>query len=253
MTWIDEILSRFQKVKAATDRPLTWWACCPAHKDRSPSLSIWVGREGQVLIRCWSKQRSCTLDAILAQVNLKLRDLFPPKENGARRMTPMMPPRIVQTYDYTDEHGSLLYQSVRFEPKSFKRRRPLPEGGWAWSVPDDVRHVLYNLPFIKERESETVCLVEGEKDADLLFELGFLSTTNIGGSSGWRDEYSESLSGRKVAVCIDNDNPGVERASSVRLIVPPTGKDVYDWLSPLLADARAAFLKVARAAKEWGS
>jgi len=30
----------------------TWMACCPAHDDRKPSLSISTGKEGKVLVRC---------------------------------------------------------------------------------------------------------------------------------------------------------------------------------------------------------
>ena len=30
----------------------TWMACCPAHEDRKPSLSISSGRDGKVLVRC---------------------------------------------------------------------------------------------------------------------------------------------------------------------------------------------------------
>jgi hypothetical protein len=31
---------------------------------------------------------------------------------------------VVATYDYTDDKGGLLYQVVRYEPKSFRQRRP---------------------------------------------------------------------------------------------------------------------------------
>ncbi len=34
------------------------------------------------------------------------------------------PRRIVATYDYQDKTGALLFQVVRFEPKSFRQRRP---------------------------------------------------------------------------------------------------------------------------------
>ena len=29
-----------------------WMACCPAHEDREPSLSITTGEDGRVLVRC---------------------------------------------------------------------------------------------------------------------------------------------------------------------------------------------------------
>jgi len=30
----------------------TWTACCPAHEDRKPSLSIGSGKDGKVLVSC---------------------------------------------------------------------------------------------------------------------------------------------------------------------------------------------------------
>ena len=40
---------------------------------------------------------------------------------------------IVATYDYIDDEGERLYQVVRLEPKSFRRRRPDGRGGWIWT------------------------------------------------------------------------------------------------------------------------
>ena len=34
---------------------------------------------------------------------------------------------IKETYDYIDETGRLLSQTVRFEPKDFRQRRPDPD------------------------------------------------------------------------------------------------------------------------------
>jgi hypothetical protein len=45
-------------------------------------------------------------------------------------------PRIVATYDYQDEHGNLLLQVCRMEPKDFRQRRPDGNGGWKWSTKD---------------------------------------------------------------------------------------------------------------------
>ena len=50
-----------------------WQAQCPAHADRSPSLSICEGRDGRVLVHCFAK---CSLDAVLAGMGLARRDLF---------------------------------------------------------------------------------------------------------------------------------------------------------------------------------
>ena len=37
------------------------------------------------------------------------------------------------TYDYRAEHGDLLFQKVRDEPKGFRQRRPDGKGGWMGS------------------------------------------------------------------------------------------------------------------------
>ena len=42
--------------------------------------------------------------------------------------TPQRAPRIVETYDYRDEGGALLFQVVRLDPKDFRQRRP--DGRW---------------------------------------------------------------------------------------------------------------------------
>lgn len=50
-----------------------WKAHCPAHNDRSPSLSIRLGDDGRVLVLC---RAGCSLDSILAALKLARRDLF---------------------------------------------------------------------------------------------------------------------------------------------------------------------------------
>ena len=47
-------------------------------------------------------------------------------------------------YDYLDADGALLYQTVRYEPKDFRQRRPDGKGGWTWKGPE--RPVPYKLP-----------------------------------------------------------------------------------------------------------
>jgi hypothetical protein len=50
-----------------------WIAQCPAHDDRSPSLSIREGRDGRTLLRCFA---GCELDTIVRALGLGLSDLF---------------------------------------------------------------------------------------------------------------------------------------------------------------------------------
>jgi len=160
--------------------------------------------------------------------------------------------RIVATYDYVDERGTLLYQSVRYEPKDFKQRRPrVPnprssvKGDWHWSL-GDMRRVLYNLPaLIAAPIDRPVFVCEGEKDVNNLADIGVLATTNAMGAGKWRDEYTEQLRDRHVFILPDNDEVGRQHAENVaRCLVGvargvcivelpnllPKG-DVSDWIN----------------------
>jgi hypothetical protein len=53
--------------------PGKWQARCPAHADRSPSLSIRDGRDGRVLVHCFA---GCAHTTILAALRLSCRDLY---------------------------------------------------------------------------------------------------------------------------------------------------------------------------------
>ncbi len=60
-----------------------WIAHCPAHEDRSPSLSITEGDDGRLLLHCFA---GCQVHDILAAVGLTVSDLFVRKD--LRSMTP---------------------------------------------------------------------------------------------------------------------------------------------------------------------
>ena len=123
---------------------------------------------------------------------------------------------ILAEYNYVDEHGDLLYQVVRLSPKDFRQRRPDGNGGWSWKL-DGVRRVLYRLPEVLEgvKAERWVVIVEGERDADRLRDLGFVATSSAGGAGKWRDEYAHILKDAKVCVLPDNDPPGREHAETV--------------------------------------
>ena len=109
----------------------------------------------------------------------------------------------------------LLYQAVRFQPKSFRQRRPNGQDGWDWSV-KGVRRVLYRLTALQGKK--TVFIPEGERDADRLADLGLTATTNAGGAGKWRDEYTKQLTAagvQRAIVIPDNDDAGIAHARAV--------------------------------------
>jgi hypothetical protein len=60
-------------------------ARCPAHDDHANSLSVGVGRRGQVLLKCHA---GCTFDEILDAFGLTPQDLFPASEGRTQRRPP---------------------------------------------------------------------------------------------------------------------------------------------------------------------
>lgn len=60
-------------VDARRTGPGKWQARCPAHADRSPSLSIRDGPDGRVWVHCFA---GCSCAAILAALGLSRCDLY---------------------------------------------------------------------------------------------------------------------------------------------------------------------------------
>lgn len=228
---VEQFLSRLSGVKAQHGQ---WMGQCPAHDDRTASLSVAEGDDGRVLVTCFA---GCSAASVAGAAGLPLSALFDAPLAALER-------REVASYDYYDASGCLQYQVVRFEPKDFRQRRPDGAGGWVWNL-RGVDRVLYRLPDLAGHQ--TVVIVEGEKDADRLWAVGIPATTSVGGAGKWKDAYTAQLVAaqiQSVIVIPDNDEPGRQHAAqiaqsaqqaglSVRLVtlpgVPAKG-DVSDYL-----------------------
>ena len=233
-----KLLGLLEKVQPQqADKPEllgSWMACCPAHDDESPSLSIGWWKNGRVSLHCFAEQ-GCSRDKILHAIGVAPAEVAPPRRDKSH---------LVATYSYEDENGVLLYQYLRFAPKTIRARRPNGDG-WIYNL-GNVRRVLYKLPQLVDAvmTGETIFVCEGEKDVDRLRELGFAATCNPGGAGKWRREYSEFLRSANVVLLQDNDSSGETHvkviaaaiagvAASSRVIcfsdLPPKS-DVSDWL-----------------------
>ncbi len=78
---VDILLSKLDKVKRTGAG--RWLACCPAHADKGPSLSIRETDDGRVLLHDFGA--GCSAVDILAAVGLELRDLYPEPIAGHRK------------------------------------------------------------------------------------------------------------------------------------------------------------------------
>lgn len=56
----------------------SYMACCPAHRDKSPSLSLKGLPDGRVLMHCFA---GCSWDEILFVMDMEPADIMPPENN----------------------------------------------------------------------------------------------------------------------------------------------------------------------------
>lgn len=68
-------LSRLDRVRKTG--PNRWTARCPAHEDRSPSLTISELDTGKVLIKCHA---GCEFEQVIGAVGVEASEMFPQRE-----------------------------------------------------------------------------------------------------------------------------------------------------------------------------
>lgn len=251
-------------------------AICPSHKDKEASLCIsYDSIEGKTILYC---QAGCDTKDVLDRVGLKFSDLFD-KSQISSSGTSGKSLKIVATYKYRDAAGKVLFEKVRFHPKKFTQKRVVNgavvwgldggsyyetfPGSNSWSKKKDSKKtqevrffekqepVIYNLPEVIEavKQEKDVYIVEGEKDADNLTNIGLTATCNFDGASKntqkqkWKKEYNQYFKGANIILIPDNDNSGrahmeyiaenlqgiANGIKIVELIVPNKG-DTSDWL-----------------------
>jgi CHC2 zinc finger len=66
------LLLRLEKVKRTGAE--NWIACCPAHEDRQPSMTVRETGDGLILVHCFA---GCGIDSILSAVGMEVEELYP--------------------------------------------------------------------------------------------------------------------------------------------------------------------------------
>lgn len=226
-------------------------ARCPLHEDNTPSLSVrWKPARtgdtgGAVFVHCFSCNASA--EFITGAISLKVSDLFdnPLPETHAKTIRPNRAPRPprpairvpaqrtrkpetdhrwerVRVYTYTTTAGlpvqQVIRQECRWDGTRHKRfvQRYRHGRNWEWNAPEGFTLVLYRARELhRANTNDWVWLTEGEKDADTAACMGQVATTNANGSGGFPDTLAEQLHGRKVAIVVDRDRAGYQRAATV--------------------------------------
>jgi hypothetical protein len=147
------------------------------------------------------------------------------------------PQTLVETYDYVDASGNVVYSVDRYkDPKSFRQWREIDgervngvsaglyersKFGGPWYAAKNGPHlnvetrefpaitpVPYRLPELIQRADRAVLIPGGEKDVDNLRALGFTATCNHGGEGKWYPELTPYFKDRRVFLLLDNDRQG---------------------------------------------
>ena len=132
---LDNLLSRLDRVKKQGSG---YVALCPAHDDKSPSLSVSEADDGRVLIHCFG---GCSTADVVAAVGLELCDLFP--DAGLSR---------VQKKNYFNAKKSRKYQDLlRFERTAVQIARNRLAKGETLSPENQAR---YELALVRVKKLE---------------------------------------------------------------------------------------------------
>lgn len=198
-------------------------------KDTRFSLAIKEMPDGSVSLI--SHKPSYTYADVLDALGLRYSDL----KNRSGDMGSYRGSRIVARYTYVKPLLSPVAEVLRTDAKDFPcewyKRGEMP---------------LYEAHLVKECSElgREIWLVEGEKDAEALLEVGHYATTQAGGSSRrLSSSHIASLKGvSMVNIIIDCDEVGEKRARNCftdltaadipcRVWAPAAGKDISDHLS----------------------
>ena len=210
---------------------------CPAHDDRSASLSITLEND-KILLYCHT---GCTIDDICISLGIEKYDLFTSSDKTLTNKVPI-PLKLVKEqkrmkadinadskvvffsskhkknvtesvrYSYINADGKTAYHVIRSDPKDF---RPMtPDGDLSL---EGVERLPYRLPELLQgvKDSKHIMLMEGEKDVDRAKDMGFVATTFYGGAGKWRDEYLEYFRDADVVLIPDNDIPGLKGMTEI--------------------------------------
>lgn len=89
---IENLLNSLRKVRPTAHGE--WVACCPAHDDRSPSLTVKDAGDGRILVHCFA---GCPVEEVVGAVGMTLADLMPdrPLFHKAKRV-PFNPRTVLE-------------------------------------------------------------------------------------------------------------------------------------------------------------
>ena len=262
---VETVLGKLENVRRSGRG---WTARCPAHEDRENSLSVGVGDDGRVLLKCFA---GCEVEAIVASLRLTMQDLFDdattPRPQGGGGASSPGPTATVQPH----EGGGLTlaqYAAAKRLPVEFLtslglteiyyqrklavripyltpdgqevavRFRLALEGPNRFCWKSGAKPCLYGLQRLRKvREAGYVVLVEGESDCHTLWLHG-IPALGLPGAATWKEQWAEHFEGIPCIYVVMEPDAGREAVAKwlgtsairhrVRLVELGKAKDPSD-------------------------
>ena len=233
---------------------------CPAHADRSPSLSLSEGRDGAVLVHCFA---GCTVHQVMHALGLDLVRLFEPHVYSPERVLgwQLRKPTFAAFApsggsggskrigrSITTVHHVYVPDAVRLERTRYagggKKCRWEVKDGRDWNYAEGLD--LASLPLYEHREilmgasaRDPVVVCESESSVDAMLKAGIYATTWAGGAASPQlHTLKQALAGARVVLIPDNDPPGRKCGEAIAdalwgvcdlaTIIPDPGQDARD-------------------------
>ena len=134
------------------------------------------------------------------------------------------------------------YLRVRFDGKPYILQNEKTE-----KYPVIGKHGLLCIPWLQEKNPETILFFEGWRDCAAGIDAGYYATASTGGASTWRDDWLSVFANRNVIIVMDCDTAGQKaalraadamygKAQSIKILQLPYeiktkhGEDLYDYL-----------------------
>ncbi|HNE33886.1 MAG TPA: AAA family ATPase, partial [Nitrospira sp.] len=205
--------------------------------DRRGLWKDFASDEGGDVIDLWARSQGLSARHDFPQLTSEIRQwlgVAAPAQTVARREGRSVPIDELGPYtakwDYLTADGELIACVYRYDPPTGKEYRPWDVRARMWRAPDP--RPLYNQPAVAQ--ANQVILVEGEKCADALVQLGIVATTAMNGAKAPINKTNWApLAGKSVLIWPDRDAPGWDYAEnaakacvtagcvSVAILVPP--------------------------------
>ena len=223
---IESILNYFSAVQELGAG--RFMALCPAHKDKTPSLSISQGNNGKTVLNCLA---GCETKDVLGKVGLKMKDLFandqPVKDvlPGCTFSLYVKEKKIPEAFlrnlgieqgfymgkpcliiPYFNETGNQI--AVRY------RTALIGKDKFRWRKGD--KPCLYGLDRLGGYSKSDIFIIEGESDCHTLW-VNNIPALGLPGASSWKEDRDSSI---------------LNRFETIYVIIEPDagGKAVLKWL-----------------------